>query len=224
MLERERLESKKISKTNAVTSQLGHRCRTNNVHVGPSDYVPWLEDRKWCYIRMEGTTFGNVPLKLRSEAGSVGFAKFRRRGDRCRPLRQTRHGPGHRRRVGRAVQLLHEIATATIHRLRGPAANGGLYCNETRKNDDRSNQAVERAEQPVSLGFSEDPGWKEFSEMMRMAAMAIKELCPKLPLVLGGISPIDPNFISLLKSYRPAGSSGCGGGPRVSAGLEPLAN
>jgi myo-inositol-1-phosphate synthase len=63
MLERSRLESKKISKTNAVTSQLDHtEIEEKNVHVGPSDYVPWLEDRKWCHIRMEGTTFGNVPL------------------------------------------------------------------------------------------------------------------------------------------------------------------
>ena len=62
MLERERLESKKISKTQAVTSQLGHALPANDVHVGPSDYVPWLTDRKWCYIRMEGTTFGNVPI------------------------------------------------------------------------------------------------------------------------------------------------------------------
>jgi myo-inositol-1-phosphate synthase len=62
MLERERLESKKISKTNSVTSQLGYGLPADNVHVGPSDYVPWLQDRKWCYIRMEGTTFGNVPL------------------------------------------------------------------------------------------------------------------------------------------------------------------
>lgn len=64
MLERERLESKKISKTNAVTSQLGVPLADDAVHVGPSDYVPWLTDRKWCYIRMEGTTFGNVPLNL----------------------------------------------------------------------------------------------------------------------------------------------------------------
>src|SRR3712207_2311377 len=64
MLERDRLESKKISKTQAVTSQLGHPMAAENVHVGPSDYVPWLTDRKWCYIRMEGTTFGNVPLNL----------------------------------------------------------------------------------------------------------------------------------------------------------------
>src|SRR5687768_11455010 len=63
MLERERLASKKISKTQAVTSQLGHPMKASDVHVGPSDYVPWLQDRKFCYIRMEGTTFGNVPLQ-----------------------------------------------------------------------------------------------------------------------------------------------------------------
>jgi myo-inositol-1-phosphate synthase len=64
MLERERLESKKISKTNAVTSQLDYEMPAGDIHVGPSDYIPWLLDRKWCHIRMEGTTFGNVPLNL----------------------------------------------------------------------------------------------------------------------------------------------------------------
>jgi myo-inositol-1-phosphate synthase len=64
MLERERLESKKISKTQAVTSQLDMPLDPENVHVGPSDYVPWLTDRKWAHIRMEGTTFGGVPLNL----------------------------------------------------------------------------------------------------------------------------------------------------------------
>jgi myo-inositol-1-phosphate synthase len=63
MLERERLESKKISKTNAVTSMLDYDIAPDDVHVGPSDYVPWLKDRKYCYIVMEGTTFGDVPLK-----------------------------------------------------------------------------------------------------------------------------------------------------------------
>jgi myo-inositol-1-phosphate synthase len=62
MLERERLESKKISKTNAVTSMLDYEMDPDNVHVGPSDHVPWLLDRKWCYIRMEGTTYGDVPI------------------------------------------------------------------------------------------------------------------------------------------------------------------
>jgi myo-inositol-1-phosphate synthase len=64
MLERERLESKKISKTNAVTSMLDYDLGEGNVHVGPSDFVPWLTDRKWAYIRMEGTAFGDVPLNL----------------------------------------------------------------------------------------------------------------------------------------------------------------
>ena len=64
MLERSRLESKKISKTNAVTSQLDYDIGERNVHIGPSDYVAWLDDRKWAQIRMEGTTFGNVPLNL----------------------------------------------------------------------------------------------------------------------------------------------------------------
>jgi len=64
MLERERLESKKISKTNAVTSQLDYELGSGDVHVGPSDYVPWLTDRKFCHIKMEGLTFGDVPLNL----------------------------------------------------------------------------------------------------------------------------------------------------------------
>jgi len=67
MLERERLESKKISKTNAVTSMLPYELDKKDVHVGPSDYVPWLTDRKFCQIRMEGTTFGNVPLLVEAK-------------------------------------------------------------------------------------------------------------------------------------------------------------
>ena len=64
MLERERLESKKISKTNAVTSQLDYELGEDNVHIGPSDYVAWLTDRKWAFIRLEGRTFGDVPLNV----------------------------------------------------------------------------------------------------------------------------------------------------------------
>jgi myo-inositol-1-phosphate synthase len=67
MLERERLESKKISKTNAVTSQIEYEMGGADVHVGPSDHVPWLADRKWCHIRMEGTTFGEVPLMVETK-------------------------------------------------------------------------------------------------------------------------------------------------------------
>ncbi len=64
MLERERLESKKISKTNAVTSQLPYEMDPDNVYIGPSDYVPWLTDRKWAHIRLEGSAFGDVPLNI----------------------------------------------------------------------------------------------------------------------------------------------------------------
>lgn len=67
MLERERLESKKISKTGAVTSMLPYTLSPDDIHVGPSDYVPWLKDRKFCYIKMEGTTFGEVPLNLEAK-------------------------------------------------------------------------------------------------------------------------------------------------------------
>ncbi len=64
MLERERLESKKISKTNAVTSIMDHELPADDIHVGPSDYVPWLTDRKWAHIRVEGQAFGDVPLNV----------------------------------------------------------------------------------------------------------------------------------------------------------------
>ena len=64
MLERDRLESKKISKTQSVTSQLDYDLGAKNVHIGPSDYIPWLDDRKWAYVRLEGRAFGDVPLNL----------------------------------------------------------------------------------------------------------------------------------------------------------------
>jgi myo-inositol-1-phosphate synthase len=64
MLERDRLMSKKISKTRSVTSQLDYDVGADNVHIGPSDYVPWLNDRKWAYIRLEGRSFGDVPLNV----------------------------------------------------------------------------------------------------------------------------------------------------------------
>ena len=64
MLERDRLESKKISKTGSVTSQVEYEMGEKNVHIGPSDYIPWLDDRKWAYVRLEGRAFGDVPLNL----------------------------------------------------------------------------------------------------------------------------------------------------------------
>ena len=92
MLERDRLELQKISKTGAVTSMLPYALDPNDVHVGPSDYVPWLTDRKFCYIRMEGTTFGNVPLNLEAKLEVWDFPQFRRCHHRCRSMCQTRPG------------------------------------------------------------------------------------------------------------------------------------
>jgi myo-inositol-1-phosphate synthase len=152
MLERERLESKKISKTKAVTSQLGYPLSDDQVHVGPSDYVPWLTDRKWCYIRMEGTTFGDVPLNCEvklevwdspNSAGVVIDAV------RCAKLALDRG-------VGGAL-----IGPASYF-MKSPPQQ--FTDNEARElveafirnedlNHDRSNQTVERAEQSVPLGF-----------------------------------------------------------------------
>ena len=89
MLERERLESKKISKTNAVTSMLDYELDPDDIHVGPSDHVPWLKDRKWCHIRMEGTTFGDVPLNAGAQARGLGQPQQRGRHHRRHPLPQA---------------------------------------------------------------------------------------------------------------------------------------
>ena len=101
---------KKISKTDAVTSQLDYKLDPDNVHVGPSDYVPWLTDRKYCYIVMEGTTFGEVPLKAELKP------ELRRRRDRRGALLQTGPRPRCWRSDRRAVILLHEVASRAVHR------------------------------------------------------------------------------------------------------------
>src|SRR4051812_13212849 len=169
MLERERLESKKISKTRAVTSQLEHGMSDANAHVGPSDYVPWLQDRKWCYIRMEGTTFGNVPLNCEVKLevwDSPNSAGVVIDAIRCAKLALERG-------IGGALvapssyfmkspprqftdNQAHELVEAFIRNeesnemRRPPTAAPNQH--------DRSNQAVERAEQPVALGLSNGPG------------------------------------------------------------------
>ena len=99
MLERERLESKKISKTNAVTSMLDYDIGEGNVHVGPSDYVPWLTDRKWAYIRMEGSSFGDVPLNVELKLEVWDSPNSAGHRDRRRPARQARAEQRRRRRA-----------------------------------------------------------------------------------------------------------------------------
>jgi len=153
MLERERLESKKISKTNAVTSQLDHKLTNDQAHVGPSDYVPWLEDRKFCYIRMEGTTFGNVPLncELKLEVwDSPNSAGVVIDAIRCAKLARDR---------GIAGALIEPSSyfmksppqQFTDHRARELVE---AFIRNESNHHDRSNQALERTEQPVALGLS----------------------------------------------------------------------
>ena len=110
MLERERLESKKISKTQSVTSQIDHGIAADDVHIGPSDHVPWLEDRKWAYIRLEGRNFGDVPLnvELKLEVwDSPNSAGVIIDAVRCAKMALDRGigGP-----AARAVGVLHEVA------------------------------------------------------------------------------------------------------------------
>ena len=132
MLERERLESKKRSKTNSVTSQLDEKLSDADAHIGPSDFVPWLSDRKRCYIRLEGTSFGNLPINCRIQAGSLGFAEFGRGRDRRDPLRQAGARPQDRRRADRPVELLHEEPARAVHRLRGAGPDRGLHPRRAR--------------------------------------------------------------------------------------------
>ncbi len=157
MLERERLESKKISKTNAVTSQMETPLSNEDAHVGPSDYVPWLTDRKWCYIRMEGTTFGNVPmncevkLEVWDSPNSAGVVID---AIRCAKLALDR-------RIGGAL-----VGPASYFMKSPPVQFTDYEARERteafiagqRRADDRSNQVVERAEQPVALGLPDGPG------------------------------------------------------------------
>ncbi len=154
MLERERLESKKVSKTNAVTSQLDYPLSSDQVHVGPSDYVAWLTDRKWCYIRMEGTTFGNVPLtcevKLEvwdspNSAGVVIDAV------RCARLALDRGLAG--ALVAPASYFMKSPPRQfTDHQARELVE---AFIRNEPSNHDRSHQTVERAEQSLALGLSD---------------------------------------------------------------------
>ena len=122
MLERERLESKKISKTNAVTSMLDYELDPDDVHVGPSDHVPWLLDRKWCYIRMEGTTYGDVPLNAELKLEVWDSPELGGRHHRRDPLPQARPRSRASRARSSRRPLLHEEPAAADPRRRRPSS------------------------------------------------------------------------------------------------------
>src|SRR5688572_14293151 len=154
MLERERLESKKISKTQAVTSQWDQELQPKQVHVGPSDYVPWLEDRKWCYIRMEGTTFGNVPLncELKLEVwDSPNSAGVVIDAIRCAKLALDRGVAG--ALVGPSSYFM----KSPPHQFNDYEARNKveefIFNEEPRLDHDRSNQDLERTQQSLPLAL-----------------------------------------------------------------------
>ena len=119
MLERERLTSKKVSKTQSVRSQIDNEIQADNIHIGPSDHVPWLTDRKWAYIRLEGTSFGDVPLnvELKLEVwDSPNSAGVVIDAIRCAKIARD---PRRRRADSGAVRLLHEVSPRPVPRRRG---------------------------------------------------------------------------------------------------------
>ena len=132
MLERERLESKKISKTNAVTSIMDYELPAHDIHVGPSDYVPWLEDRKWAHIRVEGQAFGDVPLsvELKMEVwDSPNSAGIVIDAVRCCKLAPQ---PRPRRPARRPELLPHEVAAQPAARRPGARGDRGRSSPSTR--------------------------------------------------------------------------------------------
>ena len=127
MLERERLESKKISKTQAVTSIMGHELPADDVHVGPSDYVPWLTDRKWAHIRARGPGVRRRPAEPGAQARGLGLPELGRHRHRRRALLQA--GPQQRpRRPARRAELLpHEVAAHAAPGPPGARGDRGLH-------------------------------------------------------------------------------------------------
>ena len=131
MLERDRLESKKVSKTQAVTSnlqgELADKTHDRNVHIGPSDYVQWLDDRKWAYVRLEGRAFGDAPDQPGVQARGLGLPQLRRHHHRRHPRREDRHGPRHRRPAHRRLVVPDEEPAGAAPRRRGPRRRRGLH-------------------------------------------------------------------------------------------------
>ena len=127
MLERERLTSKKISKTQSVQSQLERPLDKSNIHIGPSDHVPWLEDRKWAMIRLEGRNFGDVPLTIEMKLevwDSPNSAGIVIDAVRCAKLAMDR---GDRRSADRAIGLLHEVPARSVQRRGRPRHGRGVH-------------------------------------------------------------------------------------------------
>ena len=132
MLERKRLQSKKISKTQSVTSQIPHEMAKADVHIGPSDHVPWLDDRKWAYVRLEGRSFGDTPLNLEYKLEVWDSPELGRRHHRRGPRREDRQGPRHRRPDPVRLLVLHEVAARAVQRRRCPRRSRQVHPRRAR--------------------------------------------------------------------------------------------
>ena len=127
MLERDRLTSKKISKTDAVRSQLGHELPADAVHIGPSDYVPWLADRKWAHIRLEGRGFGDQPINVELKLEVWDSPNSAGRRHRRHPLLQDRARSRDQGRPAGALGLPDEVAARAVDRRHRPAAARAVH-------------------------------------------------------------------------------------------------
>ena len=157
MLERERLISKKLSKTQSVQSQLRETLDKDNIHIGPSDHVPWLEDRKWAQIRLEGAVVRRRAAQHRAQARGVGLPELRRHRDRRHPLRAGRYGSRGRRSADRALRLLHEVAPGAVLRRGGAGDGGGVHHRQRRLEGGRLERVLRQRQRlnPVGRGAAE---------------------------------------------------------------------
>ena len=158
MLERERLTSKKISKTQSVQSQLRRELDKNNIHIGPSDYVPWLEDRKWAQIRLEGQSFGDVPLIIEMKLevwDSPNSAGIVIDAVRCVKLALDRKIAGPL--IGPS-RLLHEVAAGAVQRRRRARDGRGVHPGRGRVRHRRLDRVLRRSRVARVASPTERPG------------------------------------------------------------------
>ena len=180
MLERERLESKKISKTNAVTSIMEHELPADDVYIGPSDYVPWLTDRKWAHIRARGPGLRRRAADRGDEARGLGLAELGRHRHRRRALLQAGHEPRHRRPDRRPELLPHEVALHAAARTTRPARRPRSSSPSTRR---RARRPRRPARRPSETRRRRSPPRSPTSDALAPAARIAGRRCFTLAAV-----------------------------------------
>ncbi len=218
MKELERLESKKVSKTQAVTSQVDRDMGKGNVHIGPSDYVSWLDDRKWAYVRLEGRAFGDVPLNLEYKL-EVWDSRTPRASSstRCGRPRSPRTAASADDPVG--VELLHEVAAGAVPRLRGARQGRGVHPGRDRQLIRFSVQRPgdDRAGHPRAVAVPET--FRKTTLPIRNVLVIRRERSHAMNVLCVIIRAISVrNVRSGLCDHRPSGVRGAGSPPGDDAG------